>query len=379
MNPTWMLMILLGLGALFAWSANRRWKLAGATALFLSPLTLASCAPLAQFLLDGRLEPASAAEAQAEPEAAVTVPETQPTRTTTPILPGDMTFSHGRWHLMRTPRALYGWTGAGEQRILFAVELRDTSACWYSQRANGPEAVHCPEYDAPLASVITMHNGVKETSVFSEFDEAPWTTDVAGIPLPLETYALPDASGKTVGSIERGEGDELTVRASSWSSGAFTLSSSEVVRVNGTEADLFDGCAAADGTVAVIGKARVLIGKKKCGVFRFVTSTTATLKFDMLEISFSRKAEAPDLVEARAMAANARKLLPATSSRVEVSGDASKTLIAYVAKKPDGDGRSMVEAVATVLGAHYQCSSLLDRFDPNWLQTVKAICGSMAK
>lgn len=347
-------------------------------ALVLLPVSLSSCAPLGDFLLGGAQGPARTGEAQAEPEASAAPSAAPAEKTSTAVLPGDTTFSHGQWRVMRTSRALYGWTGAGEQLVVFAVELRDDSACWYSQRGNGPEAIHCPDYDGPLASVKSSRNGVEETSVFAGFDQPPWKGAVAGVPLPAAS-SLPDVPGNTVGSIERGADDEVTVQVRSWSSGVFALSPGGALLVGGVAPDLFDGCASADGTIAVMGATRVQIGKKKCGVFRSFTGTRTTLKLDLLEIVFSRKDEAPNLAEERAGAAKARKALAGTQSQVDVSGGADKTLVSVAAKKANGDGLSMVEAVATVQGAHYKCKSSVDRFDPKWVQTVKAICGSMAK
>ncbi len=322
--------------------------------------------------------PASTVETRPEPEV-VAAPSGAPVaRPSASFLPSDTTFSHGPWRLMRTSRALYGWTGAGEQLVVFAVELREDSACWYSQRANGPEAVHCPDYDGPLASVKSTRDGVEEPSVFSGFAQPPWRGAVAGVPLPVGGDSLPDARGNTVGSLERGAGDELTVHASSWSSGVFTLSSKGVLLLGGAAPDLFDGCAGADGTIAAIDATRVRIGKKKCGVFRSLDGARTTLKLDMLEIAFSRREAAPNLAEERASAAKARKTLAATQSLVDVSGGADRTLVTVAAKKPDGDGLSMVEAVATIGGVHYRCKSRVDRFDPPWVQSVKAICGSMS-
>ena len=65
--------------------------------------------------------------------------------------------------------------------------------------------------------------------------------------------------------------------------------------------------------------------------------------------------------------------------QLDVTGDATRTLVALAAGKPDGEGRSVVQATATIQGVHYRCESSVERFDPAWVQTMKQICGSTAK
>lgn len=348
------------------------------TALLLSLVSLASCTPVTQFLLGRYQEPVTGEAPPPQPSAirAAPPPTQAPPRPSVPPLPADTVFSHGAWQLLRTTRAAYAWTGAGERLLLFAVELRTSETCWYSQRGSGPEAAHCEDHDGPLSSIKSVRDGVEETSIFSGFDKAPWKGPVVDNPLPAGELTLPYASGESSGTIARGADNEVTLRASA---GVFTLSPSKGLLVDGGEPDLYDGCADPDGTLPVIDEVRVQVGKKKCGVMRFLDGTEAILRFDRLEITIRRRNKPPNITKAREDGAKVLKMLAGMRPQLHVSGDASKTMVTLAASKPGGDAVSTVEADATVQGAHYRCQSLVNRFDPTWVQTVKAVCGSMAR
>ena len=347
-------------------------------------LSLASCAPVGNFLLTGHLQDPASAAVESTPAAveSTPLPATPVAERGPPSLPINTTFTHGQWHLHRTPRALFGWTGAGEQFRLFAVELDTQVTCWYSQQADRPEAQHCLDGDAQLASVKASRNGKEVENIFSSgFDKIPWKTASPEAPLPEGTYTLPDAAGRGVGTLEH-TADAVTVRTN-WSrwQRVFTVpSGSDAYLVDGSAPDLFDGCTSANGSVSAIDGVRVQVGKKTCAMLRSREGTTVTLFIEQLELSFSRRDNAPNLAEERARAVLARqKVAGVVQMQLDVTGDATHTLVALAAKKPNGEGKSKVEAMATIQGVHYRCDASVERFDPAWVQTVKRICGSMAK
>lgn len=367
---------------------NLKSTVARVTPLPLLLLSLASCAPAGNFLLTGHLQDPTSGAGEPTPAAVEPTPAASPSSATPvaerrpPPLPINTTFTHGQWHLQRTSRALFGWTGAGEQFRLFAVELDTQVTCWYSQHADRPEAQHCLDGDAPLASVKLVRNDKEVENIFSSgFDKVPWKTASADTPLPEGTYTLPDASGRGVGTLEH-TADAVTVRTdwSRWQRVFTVPSGSNAYLVDGSAPDLFDGCASANGTVSVIDGVRVQVGKKTCDMLRGREGTTVTLSIGRSELSFSRRDDAPNLAEERARAVLARKKVAAPAQlQLDVTGDATRTLVALAARKPDGEGKSRVEAIATIQGVHYRCDASVERFDPAWVQTMKQICGSMAK
>lgn len=346
-------------------------------------LSLASCAPVGNFLLTGQVQDPASAAGESTPAARESTPAAPPVaERRPPSLPLGTTFTHGQWHLLRTSRALFGWTGTGEQFRLFAIEFDPQVTCWYSQHADRPEAQHCLGGDAPLASVKATRNGKEVENIFaSGFDKIPWKTASAETPLPEGTLTLPDAAGHGIGSLEHTP-DTVTVRTdwSGWQR-AFTVpAGSNAYLVDGSGPDLFDGCASANGTVSAIDGVRVQVGKKTCDMLRGREGTTVTLSIGQSELSFSRREEAPNLAEERARAVLARKkVAPSAQLQIDVTGDATRTLVTFAARKPDGEGMSRVQATATLQGVHYRCEAAIERFDPAWVQTVKQVCGSMAK
>lgn len=358
------------------------------TPLPLLLLSLASCAPVGNLLLTGHLQDPTSGTAEPSPPAVEPTPATTPSSASPvaerrpPTLPINTTFTHGQWHLQRTSRALYGWTGTGEQFRLFAVELDTDVTCWYSQHADRPGAQHCLDGDAPLSSVRAVRNGKEVENIFSSgFEKLPWKMAGADTPLPEGTYTLPDASGRGAGTLEH-TAEAVTVRTdwSRWQRAFAVPSGSNAYLVDGSAPDLFDGCTSANGTVSVIDGIRVQVGKKTCDMLRGREGTTATLSIGQSVLSFSRRDEAPNLAEERRKAAQARQKVGGNAQiQLDVSGDATHTLLTAAARKPNGEGRSGVEANATIQGVHYRCEASVERFDPAWVQTVKRICGSMAK
>lgn len=360
-------------------------------------LSLSSCASFGNFLWNGHWEDPNASEAkptaaaEAEP-ASDGAQETPPlARAVKPVdeaklqaLPIDTLFTRGSWFLLRTSRALYGWTGKGEQFRLFAIDLHADATCWGSQQADRPEAEHCPDSDGPAGLVSRIVNGEKVASLLSGFEKAPWKTAQTGSALKEGTYDLPESSGQEKGSFSlECKADEITVHTSRALAGlVFTVpSGSNAFLVDGQNADLFDGCTNADGIIAVSGAMGVRFGKKKCGIRRSQSESTASLFVDQAELEFSQTSRAPDIAGARAKAAELRKKVAAAKAQLtlDMSGDATHTFFSAMGKRSSGEGISSVEGITTIDGIHYKCEASIDRMDAAWLRTAKEVCGAMVK
>jgi hypothetical protein len=357
-------------------------------------LALSSCVPAGNFLLTGKLEDPAAASAASKAgesgKAPASVADTPASVASVasvaekaqPFLPLDTRFSHGQWHLQRTARALYGWTGAGDQFRLFAIELAIDETCWFSRHGDRPEARHCRGGDAPLTSIRAVHKGQPVENVFSAgFDKAPWKTTGAETALTTGTFTLPDAAGEAIGHVEA-TADAVIVRTGS-ERGQRTVTlpaGSDAYLVDGRVPDGFDGCASENGTIPILDGLRVQVGKKTCDLLRDREGEKVTLSVAKSMLTFSRRDEAPNLAEQRAKAATLRKSIVGKAPfQLEITGDATRTVAVFAGKRSADEGRSGVEVNATIEGVHYRCEAWVDRFDPAWAQSVKRICASMTK
>jgi len=358
-------------------------------------LSLSSCASLGNFLWSGHWEDPNAQEAKPSPpsneepapdevqKATPSVPTAKHIEESkSQVLPSDIVLTHGSWFLLRTSRAVYSWTGTGEQFRLFAIELQADATCWGSQQADRPEAEHCPGSDGPASASIRIVNGKKVESLFSGFEKAPWKTAQAGTALKEGTYDLIESSGKENGSfVLECKADQITIRTSRALEGqVFTMpSGSNAFLVGGERPDLFDGCTNAKGIVPISDVLGIRFGKKKCGVFRRETEYSTQLLVEKADLEFSTTSKAPDIAVARVKAAELRKIAAANKAQLtlDISGDATHTIFTAMAKRPNGEELSSVEGVRTIDGIHHKCEGKIDRMDAAWVRTAKEVCGAM--
>ncbi len=373
-------------------------------ALPLLVLSASSCASFGNFLLNGRWEDPNAQEevkttppANEEPASngakettpsAQSTQSAQSTRAEKPIeepkrqaLPMDTIFTRGSWFLLHTSRGLYSWTGKGEQFRLFAVDISTDTSCWSSQQADRPEAEHCPDSDVPVSAITRIVNGQKVASIFTGFEKAPWKTAQTGTPLTEGSYDLPESSGKEKGSFTlECKANELTIRT--FRSLVFTVpSAGNAFLVNGERPDLFDGCTDANGVIAVSDVLGIRLGQKKCGILRRQTEYNIHLVFGKAELEFDQTSKAPDIEGARVKATKLRKVAADNKAQVilDMSGDASHTIMTAMMKRPNGDELSMTEGVRTIDGIHHKCEGKIDKMDAAWVRAAKQVCGSMVK
>jgi len=297
------------------------------------------------------------------------------------VLPVDTIFTHGSWFLLRTSRGVYSWTGKGEQFRLFAIELQTDTNCWSSQQSDRPEAEHCPGSDAPISAINRTVNGQRVESIFYGFEKAPWKTPQTGTALKEGTYDLPESSGKERSAFTlESKADEMTIRTPRGI--VFTVpSGSNVFLVEGERPDLFDGCTDANGVIAVSDELGIRLGKKKCGILRREIDSDVHLLVDKVDLEFSQTRKAPDIAASRVGAVKLRKLATENKAQLvlDISGDASHTIMTAMMKRTQGDEKSMAEGVRTIDGIHHKCEGSIDKMDATWVRTAKQVCGSMVK
>ena len=374
-------------------------------ALPLLVLSVSSCASLGNFIWNGHWEdpnaqPNAEEEVKATPpateerasngakEATPSAQSTQSTQSAKPIaeskrhaLPLDTVFTRGSWFLLRTSRGLYTWTGKGEQFRIFAIELQTDADCWSSQQGGRPEAEHCPDSDAPVSAITKTVNGQKVENIFSGFEKAPWKTAQTGTPLAEGTYDLPESSGKEKDAFTlECKADEMTIRTAR--SLVFTVpSASNAFLVNGERPDLFDGCTDANGVMAVSDIVGIRFGQKKCGALRRRTEYNIHLIVDKAELEFDQTSKAPDIAGSRVKAVKLRQVAAENKAQLilDMTGDASHTIMTAMIKRPKGEEISMVEGVRTIEGIHHKCEGKINKMDATWVRTAKQVCGSMVK
>ena len=373
---------------------NSHNKIVFRAALPLLILSLSSCASFANFLWSGHWEDPNAQEAKPPPSAdeepasdgaqkAITsAPATKPIEEPkSQVLPIDIVMTHGSWFLLRTSRALYSWTGTGEQFRLFAIELHADATCWGSQQADRPEAEHCAGTDAPASATSRIVNGQKVESIFSGFEKAPWKTTQAGSALKEGTYDLIESPRKERGSFAlECKADEMTIRTSEGR--VFTMpSGSNAFLIDGERPDLFDGCTNAKGILAISDILGIRFGKKKCGMIRRETEYNTQLIVDKAILEFSTTSKAPDIATARVKATEVRKIAAANKAQLilDMSGDATHTIFTAMAKRSNGEEFSSAEGVTTIDDVHHKCEGKIDRMDADWVRTAKQVCGAMVR
>jgi hypothetical protein len=372
-------------------------EIAFRAALPLLVVSLSSCAPLGNFLWNGHWEDPNAEEPMPAPLAKEEpAPEPVPEKTASqqvaiPVekpkpreLLVDTVFTRGSWFFLRTSGALYSWTGAGEQFRLFAFELSHDANCWGSQRGNRPVAEHCPNMDGPPAPTGRTVNGQPVQNVLFGIEKAPWKEARTGAPLNDGTYDLPAAAGEGRGAFTlECNGDKITIRTPSTAQGlAFTVQSASAdFLVQGEAPDLFDGCTDANGIIAVSDEVGVRLGKKRCGIVRHELAGGPSLIVDKVTLEFSTTSKAPDIADARIKSAKLRKTAVEHKAQLalDISGDATHTLMSATMKRADGEEASMVEGVRTLDGIHHKCESKITRIDTTWLKTAKQVCGAMVQ
>ena len=64
---------------------------------------------------------------------------------------------------------------------------------------------------------------------------------------------------------------------------------------------------------------------------------------------------------------------------LDMTGDASHTIMTAMMKRPTGEEASITEGVRTIDGIHHKCEGKIDKMDAVWVSTAKRVCGSMVK
>jgi hypothetical protein len=342
--------------------------------LVLASLVSFSCAELGEVIGGSNTPDEVATVAPTQATAAKAAPAKTPEAPKAPELAADKTFSHGIWKMRRTARGLFVWSGAGPKLLVLAMDLTPSAQCYFSQKATGPEAQHCPGADGP----IQVSKGDK--TIFDDAAMSMWKSADPGTPLAEGDSAftkLGDDSGATV----KRAGNRLTLQHATEAEMTFVLpAEDQAIQVQGGKPELFDGCAESKGNVLLPNGVQVQIGSG-CGFLVRHSGDRAELNLGDNKITIDATDKAPDLAKMQAEMVKLKASIAGKAQmNINLSGDKNRTVVSATGRKNGGGDLSMMEVHATLKGGtYYTCRWRAEKQDNAFLQKSSAICQSMIK